>query len=94
MSDTRPLHAREPRFYVVIALAAAGDDWEIRGVLTRESDAHQMVREINADDAFLPGSAAVEHLPMSAVLAELMRRARRSVLPPIVASRIGRKVGG
>jgi hypothetical protein len=86
--DMQVLHTREPRFFVVIALPAAGDDWEIRGVLTRQVDAEQLCREINDDSAFLPNSAAIEQLPMSAVLSELLRRARRSMLPPMVSTRL------
>lgn len=88
------LHAPEPRFFVVIALPEAGDDWEIRGVWSRQADAEQMCREINADAAFLPNSAAIEQLGMSAVLAELLRRARRGALPPMVPSRLRQQARG
>ena len=52
------LHARAPRFYVVIGIGAGADSrFELQGVFTRDEDAIALVAALENDANFTPGTA-------------------------------------
>lgn len=71
MDATRPLIAEQPKFYMIEALCLVTDQFELRAVLSSESEAQQYKAELERIEP--SGTVYMQRLTMAQILA-LVRR--------------------